>query len=86
MCLDAEGLLWVADALGNRVARVREGGEIVAEISTGDLGVYACMLGGADGRTLYMCAAPSFAEEERRATREARLLATEVAVPHAGLP
>jgi sugar lactone lactonase YvrE len=86
MCLDAEGLLWIADAVGNRVVRVREGGEVADEISTGDLGVYACMLGGEDGRTLYMCAAPSFAEEERRTTREGRLLATEVAVPHAGLP
>lgn len=86
MCLDAEGCLWVADALGNRAVRVTEGGEIVAEVSTGDLGVFACMLGGPEGRTLYLCTAPSFAEEERRATREARLLATDVEVPHAGLP
>ena len=86
MCLDADGLVWVADALGNRVVRVREGGEIAEEISTGDLGVFACMLGGADGRTLYLCAAPSFAEEERRTTREGRLLATEVKTPRAGLP
>lgn len=86
MCLDAEGMLWIADALNNRVVRVREGGDIAEEISTGDLGVYACMLGGADGRTLYMCAAPSFAEEERRTTREGRLLAADVTVPHAGLP
>lgn len=86
MCLDAEGMLWIADALGNRAVRVREGGEIVEEISTGDLGVYACMLGGEDGRTLYMCAAPSFAEKERRTTREGRLLAADVQVPHAGLP
>ena len=83
--LDAEGAIWAADAIGGRVLRVREGGEILEEISPGT-GVFACALGGADGRTLVMCAAPSFAEHERRDTREALLLACEVDVPRAGLP
>jgi sugar lactone lactonase YvrE len=83
MALDAEGAVWVADALGGRVLRVREGGEVVEEIAPG-IGVFACALGGADGRTLVMCAAPSFAEHERRDTREAKLLACEVDVPRAG--
>lgn len=83
--LDAEGLLWVADALHGRAIRVREGGEIVDEVSVGT-GVFACMLGGSDGRTLFMCAAPDFAEQKRRAAREAQLLAVRVDVPHAGLP
>jgi sugar lactone lactonase YvrE len=85
IALDAEGAIWAADALGGRVLRVREGGEVVEEISPGT-GVFACALGGADGRTLVMCAAPSFAEHERRDTREASLLACEVDVPRAGLP
>jgi len=86
MCADAEGAVWVADALHNRVLRVREGGEIVEEVSTGDLGTYACMLGGEDGRTLFLCSAPSFLEHERRAAREAQLLSCRVEVPHSGLP
>jgi sugar lactone lactonase YvrE len=85
IALDAEGAIWVADALGGRVLRVREGGEIVEEIAPGT-GVFACGLAGADGRTLVMCAAPSFAEHERRDTREAQLLACDVDVPRAGLP
>jgi sugar lactone lactonase YvrE len=85
ICADAEGAIWVADALDARVIRVREGGEIVDEIPTGT-GVFACMLGGEDGRTLFLCAAPSFAEHERRPVREAQLLAVEVDVPHGGLP
>ncbi|GAA2537847.1 SMP-30/gluconolactonase/LRE family protein [Pseudonocardia hydrocarbonoxydans] len=85
ICADAEGAIWVADALHGRVLRVREGGEVVEEIPTGT-GVYACMLGGDDGRTLFLCTAPSFAEHERRPVREARLLATRVDVPHAGRP
>ncbi|WP_460854795.1 SMP-30/gluconolactonase/LRE family protein [Nocardiopsis coralliicola] len=85
ICADAEGAVWVADALHNRAVRVREGGEITDEIRPGT-GVFACMLGGSDGRTLYLCTAPSFAEHERRATREARLLAVRVDVPRGGLP
>ncbi|MBC3192843.1 SMP-30/gluconolactonase/LRE family protein [Pseudonocardia sp. C8] len=84
-CLDAEGALWVADALGNRLLRLREGGEILDEIDTGT-GVYACMLGGADGRTLFACTAPDFAEEARRNAREAALVAVRVDVPHGGRP
>ena len=86
MCLDAEGLLWIADAGGNRAVRVTEGGTIADEVPSGDLKIFACMLGGPDGRTLYLCAAPSSVEKERSTTREARLLATEVEVPRAGLP
>jgi sugar lactone lactonase YvrE len=85
IALDAEGAIWAADALGGRVLRVREGGEIIDEVAPGT-GVFACGLAGAEGRTLVMCAAPSFAEHERRDTREAQLLACEVDVPRAGLP
>lgn len=85
LCSDAEGAIWVADALHARVLRVREGGEVLDEISTG-AGVFACMLGGEDGRTLFLCTAPSFAEHERRPAREAELRAVRVEVPRAGLP
>lgn len=84
-CLDAEGALWIADGVGGRLIRVREGGDIVEEIAVGS-GVFACMLGGADGRTLYACAAPDFYEQARRDTREASLLAIRVDVPHGGRP
>jgi hypothetical protein len=50
------------------------------------LGVFACGLGGEDGRTLVACAAPDFYEEARSAAREAVLLQTTVDVPRAGLP
>ncbi len=50
--IDAEGAIWFADALGQQVVRVREGGEITHRLATPD-NVYACMLGGADGRTLF---------------------------------
>jgi sugar lactone lactonase YvrE len=81
-CLDAEGALWIADAVGARLLRVKEGGEILDEIRPGSP-VYACALGGADGRTLYACAAPDFDEAARTAAHEASLLAIRVEVPGA---
>ena len=85
--LDAEGYVWAANALGAAVCRVAPGGQIVDEIGMPDgLGVFACGLGGEDGRTLIACAAPDFYEEARSAAREAALLTTTVEVPHAGLP
>ena len=83
--LDAEGAMWIADGLGARAIRVRRGGEITAEIQAGT-GVFACMLGGADGRTLFICAAPDFQEEARKNAREASLVTARVDVPRAGLP
>jgi sugar lactone lactonase YvrE len=82
MCADAEGAVWAADALGNRAVRVRPQGGIVDSVDAGT-GVYACALGGDDGRTLFLCTAPGFAEHERRDTREAALVSVRVVVPAA---
>lgn len=85
--LDAEDHIWAANALAGALCRVAPGGEIVDEVPMPDgLGVFACGLGGEDGRTLIACAAPDFHEEARTAAREAALLTTTVDVPHAGLP
>jgi sugar lactone lactonase YvrE len=84
-CLDAEGAMWIADAAHGRVIRVLEGGNIADEVVTGS-GLFACMLGGSDGKTLYLCSAPDFDEHARSAAREAELLAVRVDVPHGGLP
>ncbi|TDD81085.1 gluconolactonase [Actinomadura darangshiensis] len=81
-CLDAEGALWIADGKGGRLLRVIEGGAVAEEIDPGTP-VFACALGGADGRTLFACAAPDFDEAARKAAREGRLVAVRVAVPGA---
>ena len=50
--LDEEGAIWVADARGPEVLRVREGGEVTHRIATGEgRHSFACMLGGQDRRT-----------------------------------
>jgi sugar lactone lactonase YvrE len=80
-CLDAQGGLWVADATGGRLLRV-DGGQITDELRPGT-NVYACALGGHDGRTLFACVAPDFDEAARTRERAARLLAFHVRVPSA---
>lgn len=82
VCLDTRGGLWVADATGERLVRVTEGGTITDEIKPGTP-VYACALGGAAGTTLFVCAAPDFQEGPRKAAAESRMLAIPVAVPGA---
>jgi len=85
--LDAEGCIWAADEVNARCARVAPGGGIVDEIAAPEgLDFFACMLGGDDGRTLLICAAPDFLEHNRAASRDALLLTATVDVPHAGLP
>ena len=75
--------MWIADATGDRLLRVKEGGESTEEVLPGSP-VYACALGGADGRPLFACAAPDFDEAARTARQEASLLAIRVTVPAAG--
>ena len=84
-CLDAEDGLWVADAIHNRALRVTERDGITDTIDI-DAGVFACMLGGGDGHTLYLCVAPDADPTARLAGRQARLLAVCVDAPRAGRP
>ncbi len=73
ICLDADGAVWAATVAGG-VVRVREGGDITDRVEFPGRHVYACALGGADGRDLYICSAgsdqPSVALKRRDATIE----------------
>jgi sugar lactone lactonase YvrE len=55
ICLDAENAVWYGDVPNRRCVRVREGGEVLETIDL-DRGCFACMLGGADKRTLFLLA------------------------------
>jgi sugar lactone lactonase YvrE len=85
ICLDAEGCVWMAAAAMPFCFRVREGGEIVDQVAT-EFACYACMLGGDDGRDLYIMTAP--AHDATVAGQEAKgwVAKATVSVPHAGLP
>ena len=85
MCLDAEGQIWVANAAANQCLRVHEGGEITATVTTTQT-AFACMLGGDDGRTLYVMSAPSSSRFEVAQKTDATIEAVLVATPGAGRP
>jgi sugar lactone lactonase YvrE len=84
ICLDAEGAVWAAS--GPRCIRVREGGEILQAIEL-DRFCFACMLGGEDGRTLFMVAADWTGTTDLAGTEPTgQIFTTRVRVPHAGRP
>ena len=85
ICLDEEGAIWVASPTTDDCLRVRQGGEVLARIPTGR-GAFACMLGGRDRRTLFICTADSHDPERQARERNGRIEAFDVPVPGAGLP
>lgn len=85
ICLDAEGAIWVASPFSAEVVRVREGGQITDRIGVSTQ-AFACMLGGADRRTLFVCTAETAFPEEARAKRTGRIEVVEVDVPGSGFP
>jgi len=83
--LDAEGAVWVASH--HQVLRVREGGEITDVVDMGATRATACMLGGADGRTLLITASDTHDRAEIRAKGPSGAVFTvRVPVAGAGLP
>lgn len=86
ICLDATGAVWYGDVPNKRCVRVREGGEVLQTIAL-DRGCFACMLGGAGERTLFMMAA-----EWRGSTkmgeggRTGQVLTIAAPAPRAGWP
>jgi sugar lactone lactonase YvrE len=86
LSLDAEGAVWYADVPNTRCVRVREGGEVLETIDV-DRGCFACMLGGVDGRTLFILAADwRGAESIAGGERTGQVLTVEAPAPGAGWP
>ena len=56
ICLDENGCVWFANALAPECLLMAEGGEIVDRVETSQ-NCYACMLGGADGKDLFLMTA-----------------------------
>jgi sugar lactone lactonase YvrE len=93
--MDAEGAIWtgVGEFGDNLVGRVREGGEVLERVQL-DMACFACMLGGEDGRTLFMLTADwrmsdGFADNIARLTegpRTGRVLVASAPTGAAGWP
>ena len=83
--MDAEGAIWVASPVSAEVIRVAEGGEVLDRIKV-ETQAFACMLGGEEGKTLYICTAKGSDPEACLAERAGRIEAFSVDVARAGLP
>ncbi len=86
ICIDAEGAVWYADVPNKRCVRVREGGDVLQTVQL-DSGGFACMLGGADGRTLFIVVREwRGLESTTDRTRKGRVLSMPAPSTHAGWP
>ncbi len=83
--LNADGHVWIANAGGPECVLFAPGGKIIDVIHT-DLPCFSCILGGDDGRTLFMLTAPTSDPAVAIKSPKAKLITTTVRVPHAGLP
>jgi sugar lactone lactonase YvrE len=72
ICLDTEGGIWSASPTTCECIRQVEGGEITHRVEV-DQGAFACMLGGANGTTLYILTADSSDPAECKANRQGRI-------------
>jgi sugar lactone lactonase YvrE len=86
ICLDADGAAWYADVPNKRCTRVREGGRVLDTIEL-DRGCFACMLGGDDGRTLFMLTAEWRGMGQMAGSgATGQVVTARVPAPHAGRP
>lgn len=86
ICLDAEGHVWAASPYEKVVLRVSPAGAIVDRVVIPDANPYACMLGGADGRDLFICVAPHHDPEMTVKLRGGRIDVFRAPAPGAGRP
>ena len=86
ICIDAEGAVWYADVPNKRCVRVREGGEVLQTITV-DRVCFACMLGGADKKMLFVLAAEWHGPANMvGAVRTGQVLFVDAPAPRAGWP
>lgn len=85
ICLDAEGAAWVALPHSHKFVRIREGGDILETIEVADFAL-ACVLGGADRRTLFMAVSAELEPSDCISKPSASVLSTRVDVPGSGRP
>ncbi len=85
ICLDGEGAIWYGDVGSKRAVRVREGGEVLQTIDL-DRGGFACMLGGPDGRTLFIVTNEWGGDAMAGGARQGQVLAVRAPAQRAGWP
>lgn len=81
ICLDADGAVWYADVPNRHCVHVAEGGEVL-DVVRADRGCFACTLGGAGGRTLFIAAAEWDDDAGMVAPETGQLLAASAPAAH----
>ena len=69
----------------NEVIRIKEGGKIVDKIAV-QTNAYACVLGGKDRRTLFVCTSGSSDMQSCIDKKEGRIESFQVEIPGVGIP
>lgn len=85
ICLDEAGGIWVAAPTTHETLRVVEGGEVTDRIPIENQ-AFACMLGGTDGKRLFILTAASSRPEECQRMRSGKIEFVDVQHAGAGLP
>jgi sugar lactone lactonase YvrE len=85
ICLNANGHIWIANAVSNECVLFAQGGKVLDVVNTSQ-NCYACMLGGPDGKTLFMMTAQSSQAKIVSTTRTGKIEVTQVASPRTGYP
>jgi sugar lactone lactonase YvrE len=85
ICFDDAGGVWVASPASGTCFRVEEGGQITDEL-TPEATPFACILGGALGKTLFILIAPSSHPDKCAADAKGKIVSLDVAHARAGNP
>jgi len=85
ICLDEAGGIWVASPVSNEALRVIEGGEVTDRVKIENQ-AYACMLGGPDGKTLFIMTSRASHPDECKTEKSAAVEFVTVKHAGAGLP
>jgi len=82
IALNAAGQIWSSNAVAAECVLFAQGGKVLDVIDTG-VPCFGCMLGGDDGKTLFMLITPPTAGLD---SPKSKVIIATVDVPHGGLP
>jgi sugar lactone lactonase YvrE len=86
ICLDRDGAVWVASFDEDAFIRLDRDGRELQRIEVPNRRAVACVLGGAERRTLFCLSAATSPEELRQRKSSARIDVVDVEIPGAGFP
>jgi sugar lactone lactonase YvrE len=86
LCLDAEGGVWVAQPEESRYLRLARDGSVDRIVESADPFAVTCVLGGEDGRTLFLSSADTDLTRLPQGDTSGRIDTLRVEIPRSGRP